>query len=267
MNNIAIVQFSTRNPEWELKAYGGKEEDRKNWFFFRCEIFKKCLWQCLDHQSSPLAKIYLLLDQNDTDWFDQAFDHSNLSPMYAKNIHEFMAKILVDLQKNNLHRNSVIAKIDSDDMICRDYFLNLGKQLEEHPKRLIVAPKGFRSDLIKIQSAFYSVAALVTQFNRALNNPNFDRLDRSKEISIFNFNHIDIWKMDHHQCHAAEWIQLVHGTNQHNAFEPPTNFKDDKVDMYSSSYTPAIGIDPVWFEKWAGFSMPDPSVLYFPKLY
>jgi len=70
---------------------------------------------------------------------------------------------------------------------------------------------------------------------------------------------------------GARFSKSVYGnvsiTNQHNAFEPPTNFKDDKVDMYSSSYTPAIGIDPVWFEKWAGFSMPDPSVLYFPKLY
>jgi hypothetical protein len=204
------------------------------------------------------------LDEHDTSLYDEYLKHDILTPIYHGSHNEAYTKqIIKDIRQNNLHTNIAISRIDSDDLICKDYLKNINAQLDIYPKKLLVACKGYRSDLTQIQSTFCPVAAFMTQYNRPMKMPNFERLDSSREISIFDFSHVDIWQKDHYQVHSAEWIQLVHGRNIHNAFVVPTNYGADRSHTWESSYSPLLPIDADWFRNWAGFDLPDSSIINF----
>ena len=265
IKNVLIVQFGTRDPTWEAKAFGDPS-NRNKWFAFRANLFNNGLHQCLLNQTKKPDKCYLFLADGDQDLYDKYLNKELITPIYCG---DYNRLVFDDLYKNDILGSYVISRIDSDDLVCKDYFTNLNKQMVLYPKKFTVSCKGYRSNLVDIQSAFCSVAAFTHQFIDELKfESDFlsrlyykNSLSTNKRLELYEFSHVDMWKIDHQQSHSTEWIQLVHGRNIHNEFVSPTTFDHDKRHTWESSYTPLMPIDPVWFKEWSGFELPNPDIL------
>lgn len=234
MRHTIVVPFSIRNPVQEMKAYGGLEENRERWFAFRSNLFNRGLMQCLRNQHKPVDQILLLMADDDRSLYERYLDDPMLTPNFGG--YHFQTT------------SELVSRIDSDDLISQHYILNLRKLLQSS-SRLTVAAKGYRSDLKSIQSLFAPMSAFLTE---PINGP----------VTVFRDNHVDTWKKHHQQIHSAEWIQLIHGRNIVNAFSAPTTYNYALMGC-GNSFAPQTEIDSNWFKEWAGFEMPDPSILDF----
>ena len=241
--NIVIIRFSVRHRR--LLTFFKNEESRDNWFIFRSKLFNSYLHKCLHHQTKKPNKVYVLVDNDDRNLVEKYLNIDNITVIYCNiDMHYYENQILVDLCKNKLVKNLVVSRIDSDDLINKDFFYTINQQLLLHPAPRLVACKGYRSDLTNIQSLFFTNSPFISKCS---NFGNFSVKDL-RSFSPFDINHGCIDSLEHTQNHNAEWIQLIHHTNLDNQLLNETRSNDNKLFV-----TPLVPIDPIWFANWAGF--------------
>lgn len=248
ITNVLIVQFSTRIRSWEEKAYNGDESLRNKWFEFRSNIFRKGLAQCIQHQTKQVSKIYLLLDEHDVGLYNTYLQDVAYTPIWCgQNKLYFAAQIRNDLTNNGDVENYLISRIDSDDLVSKNYFKNISEQITKLPCKLITACAGHRSDLTQIQEVFHSNSPFVSEYFAHI------KQGSDRPISIYNFSHSDLFKMPHKKNVDAEWMQLIHGNNVINSFAA----------SHPAIYAAELNqIDSAWFKEWAGFDLPSPTILH-----
>jgi hypothetical protein len=238
--NVVIIRFSVRHRRLFIFK---NEESRDNWFIFRSKLFNSYLRKCLHHQTKKPNKVYVLVDKGDRNLVEKYLNIDNINVIYCNiDMRYYGNQILGDLCKNKLVKNLVVSRIDSDDLINKDFFYNINQQLLLHPAPRLVACKGYRSDLTNIQSLFFTNSPFIS---KCTNFGNFSVKDLCS-FSPHDINHDLIDSVEHTQNHNAEWIQLIHHTNICNQLL--NNNIDDKLIV-----TPLVPIDPIWFANWAGF--------------
>ena len=238
--NIVIIRFSVRHP---LLTFFKNEESRNNWFIFRSKLFNSYLHKCLHQQTKKPNKVYFLVDNGDKNLVEKYVNIDNITVIYCnKNMQYYENQLLVDLYKSKLTKNLVVSRIDSDDLINKDFFYNINQQLLSHPTPRLVACNGYRSDLTNIQSLFYPNSPFMSKCSNFEN----DLVKDLRRFSPFDMNHSFVDSVEHTQNYNAEWIQLVHHTNICNQL---LNVIDDNKLVV----TQLVPIDPIWFANWAGF--------------
>jgi hypothetical protein len=251
INNIVIIRFSIRSKFLHIFS---NEEDRTAYLLFRVKIFKSYLYNCLQYQTKSPNKVYVLVDKGDIDIVKKYLNIDNITIIYCNNdLQYFKQQIAVDLYKSKLTKNLVISRIDSDDLINKDFFYNMNQQLLLHPTKRLVACKGYLTDLIDIQSLFYKHSPFISECINFENNLTEHELIKNLcSFSVYDIDHtIYVHSVEHTQNHNAEWIQLVHGTNLSN------KLLDQNTDSINSTkfVSPLIPINPTWFSNWAGFQL------------
>jgi len=242
--NVVIIRFSVRSKRFNFLK---NEEERNSWFIFRANMFNAYLHNCLHHQTKKPNKVYVLVDKDDKNLVGKYLNTDNITVVYCNNeMKYYKEQILVDLCKNKLIKNVVISRIDSDDLINKDFFHNINQQLLFHPTKKLVVCRGYFSDLHKIQSIFYSNSPFISEYINFENNLSKYELEKNlHKFSLFDSCHIG--QTECNQNHSAEWIQLIHQTNISNEFaDESTNLSG----FYSTSLMP---LDITWFTNWAGF--------------
>lgn len=250
--NIVIIRFSVRLSHFNIFE---DDEARTNWFIFRSKLFENYLYKCLQHQTKKPNKVYLLVDKGDQHLVNRYLNLSNIDVLYVNpDMKDYKQQLAVDLYKSKLTKNLVISRIDSDDLINKEFFHNINQQLLLHPTKRLVACKGYISDLSNIQSVFYPNSPFISEYI------NFDGILSASEIvknllkfSLFDSSHDTyVSTIEHVQNHNAEWMQLTHHTNISNKLLPPTVSTNNSARILC---TPLIPIDHIWFYKWAGFQL------------
>lgn len=256
IRNILIIPFSRLVKEWQIKAYG-EESNREKWFAFRSNILKQCLIPCLNHQSKLVDKTYILLGDGDEKYYEKYLGCLNLSPIFIKEKADFRLQLLLDLEKNSLMENVVLSKIDSDDLICKDYFLNINKQVELN-QTFLTATIGYRTNLIQIEKLSDEPSPFNSQYIHRIQNPVkfIDKLKNKIPINILCHRH-HIENRKHQVNQNAEWMQLIHGRNIANLLLTEAGPGPDHIKILR----PLFRIDPMWFKSWAGFEVPSPEIL------
>lgn len=260
ITNVLIIQFSTRYPDWEKVAFNSDESLRTEWFKFRANLFNKGLAQCLKHQTKQVSKIYIVLDKNDVALYEAHLQDDAYLPIYFDPTKLWFAdQIKNDLIVNGITEDYLVSRIDSDDLIHKDYFKNITAQIENNPTRLMTACTGYRSNLSQMQGVHYDNSPFMSQFFPTVSRSNSFvetlQLRTNTAIIIYNFSHSKLHQMPHKKNVDAEWMQLIHGTNVCNNFAG--SFASH--DMFFSEMYP---MDPVWFKEWAGFDLPSPTILH-----
>ena len=255
ISNVVIVRFSIRSKHFNFLK---NEEERNSWFIFRANMFNAYLHNCLYHQTKKPNKVYVLVDKDDKNLVGKYLNTDNITVMYCNNeMKYYKEQILVDLCKNKLIKNVVISRIDSDDLINKDFFHNINQQLLLHPKKKLVACRGYLSDLNVIQSLFYPNSPFISEYINFENNlTDHELIKNLRNFSLFDVSHtIDI--VECNQNHNAEWIQLVHHTNICNKLIIEPN---NSLYCYC---TPLVPIDTMWFANWTGFEFTKIEEFYY----
>lgn len=253
--NIIICEFSLKRNDFWIKE---KKLDiimfepfyRELWFEFRTNIFKNTLYQSIQHQTKNPDKVYLLFDIKDDILYKKYFsDFKFIEPIFSKNLFtDWERKLKLQLIKNKLTEKIVVSKIDSDDIISKNYLENLNNQLTFFPTKYTYATKGYISNLYKIQSVFYNESPFCNIYQEKISSFN----EFYKNI-IFN-----IWPKNENytEIHNAEFFQLIHGSNLcNNFYKELKHTESDK--NYHANATPITNIDKNWFKNWAGFDLPE----------
>ena len=250
INNIVIIRFSVRLQHFNFFK---NEKERTSWFIFRAKLFNSFLHNCLQVQTKKPNKVYVLVDKDDANLVKQYLNVSNITILYCNNeMKYYKNQIVNDLYKNKLTKNLVISRIDSDDLINKDFFYNMNQQLLIHPAKKLVACRGYLTNLTNIQSLFYTNSPFISEcINFETNLSNAEEVKNLLNFSLFDVSHtIHVQSVEHVQNHNAEWIQLIHHTNISNKLLDDTKSTVNNASLYC---TPLIPIDHIWFNNWAGF--------------
>lgn len=250
--NIVIIRFSVRLSK--LSTFKD-EETRTNWFIFRSNLFKNYLYKCLQHQTKKPNKVYLLVDKGDQVLVERYLNLPNIDLLYTNpQMKNYKQQIAVDLYKSKLTKNLIISRIDSDDVINKDFFHNINQQLLLHPKKRLVACKGYISDLTNIQSLFYTNSPFISEYINFENTlSDVEIVKNLYNFSLFDLGHFEsVSLVEHIQNHNSEWIQLIHHNNKANKLLPATNSTTVDSKFFC---TPLMPIDSKWFLNWAGFEL------------
>lgn len=251
--NVVVVRFSLRVDAWKRRMFFN-EYGREPWFRYRAMLYRNTLGPSIKAQTVKPVRIYLLMDDGDRALAQQYLTGIDHTPIFASsgNQHELVAR---DLEIEGLTNNVAMSRIDSDDIVERRYFEKLNRRIcgllnEGHCPELIAACRGYRSNFSQIQPMYYHNGPFITRFCR-----------RYGGESPY-FHHKTIEQYVHVKDNESEWMQVIHGTNVANGFQPSTavsleQFMSGECGTASLAKVP---IDPAWFREWAGFEMPAPAL-------
>ena len=230
------------------------EIGREPWFRYRAMLYRNTLGPSIDAQTVKPVRLYLLMDVSDRDLAQRYLQGIEHTPIFASegNQHDLVAQ---DLEREGLTHNIAMSRIDSDDIVERRYFEKLNRKIftlqsEKHAPELFVACRGYRSNFSRIQPMYYHNGPFITRFCRqyAGESPYFHHK------TIENYVHV--------KDADAQWMQVIHGTNVANGFQP-ANAESLAPFLSGDSGTASLKkmpFDPAWFSEWAGFSAPAPSI-------
>lgn len=249
IRNVVIVRFSLRVQAWRRRMFFD-ERGRDAWFEYRAMLYRRTLGASLAAQTVKPVRVYLLMDAG-----DRALAERHLSGLPFTSVFsvdgDHHQQVAADLEREGLVDHIALSRIDSDDIVARNYFEKLNACIldslrEGGPSELFVACKGYRSNFVDLQAMYYHDGPFITRFCKryAGETPYFD--------------HKTSGQYPHVKDASAEWMQVIHGTNVANGFQPPNAtsldpFLDGRQGSAGLSKQP---IDPAWFDAWAGFPLP-----------
>ena len=256
-----VIRFSLKVSEWRRRSFVN-EHNREQWFAFRARLFRNTLGRCMQVQIKKPDRIFLLMDCSDQALFEEHFgdmDLPSLRPVFSKNEDHFQ-QVSEYLLTDGFNKYIGVTRLDSDDLIGKNFFCEVEKTIlkslrEAKVFRFVIPCQGYKSDLKETQKCLYKRPPFYTLFCP-------DYLGES----VYDFPHTEVRSHPLIDCYDAEWMQLIHGTNVANGFSTDTQASLPSLDVFAAQESVLVceerkPIDLQWFEKWAGFSCPEPGVL------
>jgi hypothetical protein len=247
--NVVVIRFSVRKKDFERKFLPNKR-GRDSWFKFRARLFEASIEPALSAQSVKPAAVFLYFDVEDVGLVSQSFSRMSFIPIYAFDTHEqLMGKHVLDL---GLEEHVVISRIDSDDVVERNYLLKINSllsmrhqlgQLAEEVN--VVSRSGFRTNFRKTQRVTHVSPPFVSRYFRryAGQGAYFDHTRISEQMTPRILDD------------SAEWLQIIHGTNVANKFKPASRgSRVDPAEVDESWFGPTEDFDRDWFTSWSGIN-------------
>lgn len=258
IKNIVIIPFSLIRP-WIFKIKPELIEilnyhNRKKWFSYRANLFKKTLYRCLLHQTKKPEKIFVIMDTHDIDFYYEYLNLNNVIPIFdtEQNYIIRLKKILIE---DNLYKNCTVSRIDSDDYINKEYFLHINLLLKQAEYKWINSCKGYVLKDNKIQSLIYNGSPFWTIYLD--NSITIDQLLNTNDLNLWSVSHYERKLIPHLRNYNSEYIQFIHEGNLTNHLFYTNNC--NKIITDPLIYVKAITeFNPAWFEHWAGFKYENP---------
>lgn len=249
LHNVVVVRFSVRNKAFE-KKFIANEEARNRWFKFRAWLFEASLAPSLEAQTVKPVATFLYFDAADKDLVRQNFSRTDFVPIFSTSSHE---QIMGDyLLSNGLTDHVVLSRIDSDDIVERDYFLKINKLLvsqsiEKEPihEVTVICRSGFRTNFLTMQKVLHKSPPFVNQYFRHY----------CGQGAYFDHTKVNSRPGKQIADNSAEWMQIIHGTNVANKFKSASNKLSNELPIDTESYfSPPVEFDAAWFSNWSGIT-------------
>lgn len=240
MNNILVTRFSLRvSKAWEDKAYMGRS--RSEWLRSRFNIFNNTLVSSVKHQTVLPTHFILLLDPGDMGIFEECCSRDiAIEPLYA-NLHNY-TQMLADRIKSLGLKDIAVSRIDSDDLISKDYFREVNAAINSSrldDNFFLVSTRGYRATSKKVQSIFYNCSPFLTSYTY---NPSLDN------FGVYSFKHKAVIERTHDVMDIPAWIQYIHGTNIANSMIFP-GVEDDEFRARASKNVKLVATKPVDIDR------------------
>lgn len=210
MKHYVVTKFSLIIDGWR-KTF----DNREDWFIFRTKLFFKSNYQSIIQNKTLPRKILVLFDTNDKNLFEKYFvkndPNSLIHPIFTNSdkVKELVEKYVFDDIKVN--ESYVLTRIDSDDIVCSNFFDVINNHISQTQKNFYVVIKGYRTDLKNIvKMSFKNSPFISIYYNREL------------LPFIFDFNHTSVNKYNPYLIEKTCFMQIIHGTNVSNHL-PDTN--------------------------------------------
>lgn len=253
IHNVIVVRFSIRVQAWKRRVFFD-DRTRDSWFEYRAELYRQTLGRSLSMQTEQPSCVYLLMDEGDRSLCEKYLQGLEFTPIYSGQTHHEL--LVEDLAAKGIVDNVAMTRIDSDDVLGKNYLKNLNAKIREaisarESTALILTCSGYRSNFVDVQSVFHCAPPFITLFSACYRGE-----------SVYFDDHREIIKKAHIKDTSAEWMQVIHGTNVSNGFKP-ANTKSLEVFMAGdrgSGFTELRPIDEHWFRDWSGFDLPSPNL-------
>ena len=297
LHNVVVVRFSLKVAEWRRRAFVN-ESNREAWFTYRARLFQQTLFASLCAQTKPVSAVYLLMDEDDRPLFEtyllqplfqtqlQAQAHEGI-PSPAKRVAPSKGRVpeirpifssqaphrqvALDLLKRGPTQQLTMSRIDSDDIVARNFFEELSHDIFTALQAAktfdyVMAAQGYKSNLKQMQRCLYGRSPFLTRYWAQLPAPD-EWASADNPPTVYDVSHVRI--REHHLLESldAQWLQLLHGTNVANGFSKgqPEPLPDDLSFLNSPNASPILceekrAFDMDWFRAWAGFEPPEPAL-------
>lgn len=253
IHNVIVVRFSLRVRAWRRRIFFD-DRTRESWFKFRAELYRQTLGRSLSAQTERPSCIYLLMDAGDRSLCEKYLQGLEFVPIYVGGMHE--RSVAEDLEAKGIVDNVALTRIDSDDIVAKNYLEKLNKKIRETMTPggdggLVITCAGYRTNFVQVQSAFHCAPPFITLFRT-----------RYRGENVYSHDHREITEKPHVKDTDAEWMQVIHGTNVSNGFKPSNTHSLDifKAGDKGSGFTELRPMDTDWFREWAGFELPSPDL-------
>lgn len=193
-------------------------------------------------------EVFLYFDIEDAGLVSESFSRTNFTPIYAIDTHEqLMGRRVLDL---GLEEHAVISRIDSDDIVERNYLskindlLSVRHQLGQLAEEVnVVSRSGFRTNFRKTQRVTHVSPPFVSRYFRRY----------AGQGAYFDHTRISEQMTPRIADDSAEWLQIIHGTNVANKFKPASRgSREDSAEVDESWFGPTEDFDRDWFTSWSG---------------
>jgi hypothetical protein len=252
--NVVVVRFSVRSRRFERK-FLSSERARSRWFQFRAQLFEATLGPSLSAQSIRPAAVFLYFDSADVNLVEAHFKRVDFIPVFATDAHEqAMGEKVLAL---GMSEHVVLSRIDSDDIVERNYLLKINNLLNERYQRsnlgdeaLISSRSGFRTNFSKVQRVLHLTPPFLSRYFRQYvgQGAYFDHTKTNQSVGTRIADY------------SAEWLQVIHGTNVANKFKPEScDWTGSHEGITSSQFGPTKDFDAHWFSEWAGIDPVSPE--------
>jgi hypothetical protein len=292
LHNVVVVRFSLKVAEWRRRAFVN-ESNREAWFAYRARLFEQTLFASLCAQTKPVSAVYLLMDEEDRPLFEtyllqpllqtqsQAQEGTPLPAMRValskgrvpeiRPIFSSQAphlQVALDLLKRGPTQQLTMSRIDSDDIVARNFFEELSHDIFTALQAAktfdyVMAAQGYKSNLKQMQRCLYGRSPFLTRYWAQLPSPN-EWASAETPPTVYDVSHVRIREHRLLESLNAQWLQLLHGTNVANGFSKgqPEPLPDDLSFLTSPNVSPILCedkrvFDTHWFKTWAGFDPPD----------
>jgi hypothetical protein len=255
IRHVVVVRFSQRVPEWHRRTFVD-ERNREEWFKYRAALYRQTLGPSMRCQTKKVEGVYVLMDTDDQALYRDYLDDGTVIPIYGRERDQ--ERVAEDMLRRGWRRQVAISRIDSDDIVAKDYMRRLDEQivaLREAGGRpeLIVACMGYRTNFAQIQRTCYESSPFITRYFETYSGG-----------GAYTMAHQEVHSVPHASNYTAEWMQVIHGTNVANGFMKPKGPmptpEEIRAGMAVTNSSPLAPVDPRWFAEWAGFALPDPAI-------
>ena len=280
LQNVVVVRFSLKVAEWRRRAFVN-DRNRELWFAYRARLFRQTLYASLLAQTKPVQALYLLMDEDDPALFEK-YQHEwmaqtealalgncsapEIRPIFSsQSPHE---KVALDLLKRGQTQHVTVSRIDSDDIVARDFFEKLSRDISDALQRgevfdYVMAAQGYKSNLRQTQRCLYGRSPFLTRYWSQFPHPS-QWPSADEPPTVYDVSHVRIREYRLLESLNAQWMQLLHGTNVANGFSKShTHVLPPDLAFLKEPNSPPIlceakqPFDSAWFRAWAGFEAPD----------
>jgi hypothetical protein len=301
LHNVVVVRFSLKVAEWRRRAFVN-ESNREAWFAYRARLFEQTLFASLCAQTKPVSAVYLLMNEDDWPLFETYLLQPLLqsqtqtqaqtqaqegTPLPAKRaapgkgrvpeirpIFSSQAphlQVAFDLLARGPTQQLTMSRIDSDDIVARNFFEELGNDIVSALQvgksfDYVMAAQGYKSNLKQMQRCLYGRSPFLTRYWAQLPSPN-EWASADNPPTVYDVSHVRIRDYCLLESLNATWLQLLHGTNVANGFSKgqPEPLPDDLSFLNSPNASPILceekrAFEMDWFRAWAGFEPPEPAL-------
>ena len=283
LQNVVVVRFSLKVAEWRRRAFVN-ERNREPWFAYRARLFRQTLYASLLAQTKPVHALYLLMDEDDPALFER-YQHElmaqtealalgncsapEIRPIFSsQSPHE---KVALDLLKRGQTQHVTVSRIDSDDIVARDFFEKLSQDISDALQRgdvfdYVMAAQGYKSNLRQTQRCLYGRSPFLTRYWSQFPHPS-QWPSADEPPTVYDVSHVRIREYRLLESLNAQWMQLLHGTNVANGFsQGQSDPSPQDLSFLKDPHSQPIvceekrPFDAEWFKAWAGFSPPNPDL-------
>lgn len=210
--SFVVIRFSIVNDKWRTPY-----KNREKWFDFRTRIFFLTAYSSIMRNSIVPKKIILLFDVSDKFLYDKYFSRYELDlihPIFTtkKQMKKNVMNYLINSNKSS--GDYLLTRIDSDDIICRNYFAVIFDAISKNKNRnFFVVTKGYRTDFTK---------TIIFEYK---NSPFLSILYNRENLPfIYDFGHQK--SLDYQPLFIKEtcFIQIVNSSNISNKLPQTSSF-------------------------------------------
>jgi hypothetical protein len=203
IQHVVIVRFSLDYPNSYLNNYSVFE--REEWFKRRSLIFEAGTYSSIKRNTILPKEILCVMHISDEENYTNYLSHLDIVPIFS-NLANYNDLLHEHLKKRYI--SALVSRIDSDDLVSRDYFQSINYAYRTNLAKFYVVTRAVVTDFSYANTYVFKVSPFITYFFE-ISDCRFD---------LFKNFHHDIYKLNPVLIDNSSWLQIIHANLSNRVF-------------------------------------------------